>query len=623
MADAPAIVLLLGLAICALVVGPILALIAFARVRDLERRVADLTRRLPESGAVPTVTPTSTPLVAPPVARPAVAAPPPRAPVPAPAAAPAAETPPRPAPQPKARTSFDWETVIAGRWLQRIGLLAITVGVAFFLKTAIDNDWIGPAGQVALGVLLGTAIIASASWFLSRGFVYFADGITGLGAAVLYLSCWAAGSYYHLVAPAVAFGAMVIVTAAMIAIALGRNSQRVAVLALAGGFLTPALVSTGHDAEVALFTYLAVQNGALLVLVRKRDWRFLEMPAFLFTQLYFWTWYDRFYLDPALGTTTLFATVFFALFAVLPVIRSRRHGAFRLEHGVLMLLNVALYLVALRAMMWPDQPWALTAATLALAAFHLVVVRAVPAEGGDQSLPRLLIGGIALTLITLAIPMRLSERWTSIAWAVEAAVLMWTGFQVRMWALRTAGFVMFGIVALRLLLWPFRAEDFLWNPRFVVAMVTAACAVVSLWLARRHEDEVVAAERVPFGALAVGVNVLMVWTLTQETELWYRSRAAGLPGADTMLALGLTVSLLWVVYAGALVGGGARIKSPILRWQGLALFGLASVKVFLADLSELRGIYRVMSAMALGVVLLVVSFLYQRRLSAARDEGRA
>ena len=75
-------------------------------------------------------------------------------------------------------------------------MVAVAVGVAYFLKYAIDNDWIGPRGQVALGLLFGAVLLASTPWFLKRRLVYFADGVTGLGAAVLYLSLWAAGSYY-------------------------------------------------------------------------------------------------------------------------------------------------------------------------------------------------------------------------------------------------------------------------------------------------------------------------------------------------------------------------------------------------------------------------------------------
>ena len=625
MSDAPAILLLVVLAGVVFLVAPFLAFASWFRVRALERRLDELTQRLsgtavvpaapPAAAAAPTATGTlalaETPLARPPAPA-AVLAPPPTP----------ATTTAQPATTGKAAPAgFDLESIVAGRWLHRVGLIAIAVGVALFLKAAIDNDWIGPGGQVALGLLLGTALIASTAWFLKQGYAFFADGITGLGAAILYLSLWAAASYYHLIPPAAAFIAMALVTAGMIAIALGRNSQRVAVLAMIGGFVSPALVSTGQDAQVALFTYLLLQNTALLVVVSKRDWRFIEIPAFLFTQLYFWIWYDDFYIDTALARTTIFAAAFFAQFAVLPVIRSRRHGAFRVEHGLLMLLNVALFLVALRTMMWPDQRWLLTVCTLGLAAFHLVVVQAVP---DDQPIPRVFIGGIALTLITIALPMRLSIRSTVIGWAIEAAVLMWTGFRLALWPIRTGSFLLFAIVgAWFLTLQSSYRQPVVWNEQFVIGLVTAAAALAALWFARSHQSAIEPGERLPFGALAVGVNVVILTALTQEIGVLYYVDPGALGIGENALARELTISVLWTLYASGLVFAGVKMASPLLRWQGLALFGFTTLKVFLSDLSDLSGIYRIMSALALGVVLLIVSFVYQRKLSAERREGPA
>jgi hypothetical protein len=76
----------------------------------------------------------------------------------------------------------------------------------------------------------------STPWYLKRGYVYFADGISGLGAAVLYLALWAGGDYYHLFSIGLTFGFMAAVTGCMIAMAVGRNSEPVAVMALLGGF---------------------------------------------------------------------------------------------------------------------------------------------------------------------------------------------------------------------------------------------------------------------------------------------------------------------------------------------------------------------------------------------------
>jgi uncharacterized membrane protein len=86
---------------------------------------------------------------------------------------------------------------------------------------------------------------------------------------------------------------------------------------------------------------------------------------------------------------------------------------------------------------------------------------------------------------------------------------------------------------------------------------------------------------------------------------------------------GLQVSLFWTLYASLLVAFGVRMKSAFLRWQGLALFGLTTLKVFFVDLSDLSGFYRILSAIALGIVLLIVSFVYQRKLAAGQQEESA
>ncbi len=248
------------------------------RVTMLERHVAELERRLAELGSGPASAPAAAP------AQPRPASPP------APARASSSTAGSSIAPPigvrlaDRART-IDFETLIAGRWLNRVGLLAVAIGVAYFLKLAIDSAWVGPRGQVALGLLLGAGLLASTSWYLKRGYVYFADGISGLGAAVLYLSFWAGGNYYHLFSSGLTFGFMTAVTSGMIAIAVARNSQPVAVIALLGGFASPALVASGQDAQVTLFAYLLLLNAGLLPLAWLRNWRAIDLPAFFLTEM--------------------------------------------------------------------------------------------------------------------------------------------------------------------------------------------------------------------------------------------------------------------------------------------------------------------------------------------------
>src|SRR5438874_11944704 len=78
-------------------------------------------------------------------------------------------------------------------------------------------------------------------------------------------------------------------------IAVGRDSQRVALLGLIGGFATPLLASQGQDEQVVLFSYLLMLDAGLLALARARAWAGLEPLALVASTAFCWGWYDERY----------------------------------------------------------------------------------------------------------------------------------------------------------------------------------------------------------------------------------------------------------------------------------------------------------------------------------------
>ncbi len=526
--------------------------------------------------------------------------------------------PPLHSSQLKSSSSLDLETLIGGRWLNRIGIVAIIGAVTFFLKYAFDNNWIGPSGRVAIGILLGAAMLPWSHWLLQRGYSYFSEGIVGLGAAVMYLSIWAGCQFYTLYSQDIGFYAMIVVTAGMGAIALGRSSQRIAVLSLFGGFLTPVLVSTGKDQQVVLFTYLLMLGAGLLILEFRRDWRSLTPISFVFSQIYFWGWYSTFYHPEKLERTLIFATLFLLLYAALPVFRAVRFPEQKELNFLVILANSAIYFVALYAMLWPQDRWPLTLLVLALSAAHLIVAQLLPPpKSGESPLARMLFAGLALTFATLAIPIRLDGKWITLAFSVEGAVLIWTGLRSKTSFLRGAGFILLAIAAVRLLIFPLPAPVFLFNQRFAAYAILVACFAAVLYAARENAESIGTDELQLFGGFAVALNVLALIALS--LELWdYFGRQSGL-GIDSGLAQHLSLSLLWTAYASVLSALGIQRVSALLRWQALSLFGLVVVKVFIYDSSFLERFYRIVSFLILGLVLLVVSFLYQRKVARERS----
>lgn len=229
---------------------------------------------------------------------------------------------------------------------------------------------------------------------------------------------------------------------------------------------------------------------------------------------------------------------------------------------------------------------------------------------------RFIFAGLALTFATLAIPIRLDGKWITLAFAVEGAVLAWTGFRSVMSGLRGAGYLLLAISAFRLLVFSLPARQFLFNQRFTTYMVLIACLIAVLYASREHASAISAEERGLLGVLAVSTNFFALLALS--LELWdYFGRQTGL-GIDSALAQHLSLSLLWTAYASALIVFGIQRKSALLRWQALSLFGLVVIKVFIYDSSFLERFYRIISFFILGLVLLIVSFVYQRKVARGR-----
>jgi uncharacterized membrane protein len=321
-----------------------------------------------------------------------------------------------------------------------------------------------------------------------------------------------------------------------------------------------------------------------------------------------------------LERTVVFATLFFLLYAALPILRAIRFSKLQELDILVVLANAFAYLGALYVMLWPQDRWPLTLLVLALSAAHVIVARLVPQpKSGESPLTRLLFAGMALTFATLAIPIRLDGKWITLAFAVEGAVLVWTGFRSVTGFLRMGGYFLLALAAVRLLIFPLPAPQFLFNERFAAYVVLIICLGIVLYAARENASSLERDERNLVGLFAVAINFFALFALS--LELWdHFGSHAGL-GIDSGLAQQLALSLFWTAYASGLIALGVVRESALLRWQALVLFGLVIVKVFLYDSSYLERFYRIVSFAILSLVLLVVSFLYQRKVARGRSSS--
>lgn len=116
--------------------------------------------------------------------------------------------------------------------------------------------------------------------------------------------------------------------------------------------------------------------------------------------------------------------------------------------------------------------------------------------------------------------------------------------------------------------------------------------------------------------------------------LWYRSSSplkehlapalVHTGSIVTMIFLALIttqymISASWAIFALLLILVGLGIKQRVLRWHGIILFALTILKVILFDLSNLDPIYRILSFIILGVILLLTSYLYTTQREKFKD----
>ena len=159
------------------------------------------------------------------------------------------------------------------------------------------------------------AALAAADRTWRSGQKVYAQGISGLGIAILYLSFYASFGFYHLIDPGFAFALMALATAMAWAIALRYDAPAIAALGLLGGYATPLLLSTGEDRPWALFTWVLLLNVGAVAAAKTRQWRKLEVLAFVATVILYGGWFTDRFKPAKQDVATLFALIYYALFA--------------------------------------------------------------------------------------------------------------------------------------------------------------------------------------------------------------------------------------------------------------------------------------------------------------------
>jgi len=541
--------------------------------------------------------------VAKPVPRPAPITPevvtPPPQPIPKPWAPPDTRTPVIPKPVsrapsvtkppppkrawPEKKRGPEWEWILGGNWLARIGVLALIIGVAFLLKLAADNDWIGPIGWIALGIGAGFAMLGI-GYYWKKKYATLAQAITGGGVAILYLSVFAAFALFDLINFYIATGFLLLVSIISATLSLRHNSMALAIIGIFGAFCAPFILAgfaeegatavTETSRSAWLLVYILGVDLGVLALSTFRNWRWFTLLALLSSLLAFGAWYSRFGDETSLLVSQGSLTIIFLIFA----------GATTFYHIVwrriarefdysLMVINAAAYFGLSYMLLRSDLSDWMGAFTFALSLFYGSLAYIAHRRSTENKNLSFFSLGISLIFITVAIPIQLSDAaWTTIAWAAEGAVLVWLSFALRIPLFRFSSYAVFAAMAARLLIFDTRislpdAMPFI-NERFLAFFVCIAATFMASFFIWRNKDSLLEWERINYPVFPIFiVSASLFLTVSIPIEL----------------GNAVWTTIAWAAEGAVLVWLSLIFKIPVFRACSYAVFAAMAARLLFFD----------------------------------------
>lgn len=529
------LLVLVGLAVLAV---PVLLIVALVAVSGLKRRVASLEQQVaqlrsarvveptPERAAGQAVAPDEGPTLAelmresapPPRSVPAAApaapalsaVPPPIPPLrrePPPSQAPPPMPPREPGPARPSRPDFATTAIRAvQRWFTvgnvpvKIGMLVLFAGVAALLKYGADQGWFTLPPELRLAGIAAAALGALVfAWRKRESNRVFALSLQGGAIGVLLLVVFAAFKIFMLMPAGAAFALSIVLVAGAGMLAVLQDAKALAVFALLAGFLAPIWLSTGSGNHVALFSYYAVLNAAIVGIAWYKSWRVLNLLGFAFTFGIGTVWGALDYAPEKYASTQPFLALFFVFYLLIPLLFARRQPASRRDFidGCLV-FGTPLVAFSLQAGLMQGGSFEANRLPLAFCALGLGVLYAALSwwlrRRRNYDVLTQAYALLAVGFATLAVPLALSARATASVFALEGAALAWLGLRQQRWLpqISGAGLQLAAAVAMLVAVdvWRFDAMA-LANPTFLGALLIALAGFASAWAYR-------AADRSPF-----------------------------------------------------------------------------------------------------------------------------
>jgi uncharacterized membrane protein len=368
-----------------------------------------------------------------------------------------------------------------------IGIFTLVLGIGYFVKYAIDKNWIGETARAGIGLAVGAGIML-AGHFLRKNYAVFASIITGGGIAVLYFTTTIAFREYHLFTQNTAFFITTIVTIISIALAYYYKSEVLIIFAMLGGFSAPLMISTGQSNYLFLFTYLTLLNIGMLTTAFLKNWKSVGWTSYIFTCAYLFFWTVK---HPELLSIVFYIInyIIFYIFALQDHIKKDILSPW--DTLMLVLINFSSIIGLIYIFHTLSYEPVIIFPLLFAGVNAVLLLREYGKKSFDFSYS--IFAALTISLITIAVAIQFRSHLITSVWAVETTLLLYIWKKSSHNIFKTCFYVLFPLVIIaQIMTWSeYLNKDnmaVVFNPVFLTSLVTITTTIVNLFLLKKINE---------------------------------------------------------------------------------------------------------------------------------------
>lgn len=625
-----------------------------------------------------------------------------------PVAEPEKQYEPRPADmahnQPKQEDHTSLEEDVGIKWFARIGMVALVIGVGFFVKYAIDNNWIGYSARIGLGLVFGLTLMIIGEVLTRREkYAIWARALVGGGIGLTYFMVYAA---YHFpdYRDVIGIGLqtdivlLILVVGTAVVLSLKDKSRGIAVVAFSLGYITTLL---SGEFEMLTLVYGLALTVALVLVVSIRRWPAIGLAGVFAAYIFYLLW--GLLRDDTLFFSSIILFTYFAAFSFQSFVFMRMKES-KAMNSTAIVANSILFFLLYYYQMDVHFPHITGLLPLGLSVFYLYIYIMSRRMWKEYATIYLYL---ATAFSIIFVPIQFSGTWIIITWSVLASFLALLSVRLCIRELEisahfAAAFVFFilffsdlykvtpldlarlsnnywllsalfvaatfyiisTVLSSNKPIWRYVPEVYLWAGAYIVVflifmalqrqvfwisialsiftagyylaytrwkthLLYQSMAFALILLVKLVLVDTTYEWQTPFNYMrlfaflsAASVFYFITWHMRKNKDVvkesTYYSMGYSLAAAITLFFYivseldGFWISAGWGVLALTLMLGGFILVRRDMRIQGIIVFTLTTLKVFLYDTRNLETLYRTLSYISLGTLLLIVSFVYSK-----------